>query len=98
VGQEVRLRFSGFNQRQTPELMGRVTQISADAFQDENSRFSYYRADIEIAEGELSKLPEGLTLLPGMPVETYIGTGERTPMAYFMKPMSDYFAKAFRES
>jgi HlyD family secretion protein len=98
VGQEVRLRFSAFNQRVTPELMGRVTQISADAFQDQQSRMSYYRADIEIEEGELSKLPEGLALLPGMPVETYIRTGERTPMAYFMKPLSDYFAKAFRES
>ena len=98
VGQEVQLRLSAFDQRQTPELTGRVVQVSADAFQDEQSRMSYYRADIEIEEGELAKLPEGMTLLPGMPVEAFIRTGERTPLAYLLKPLSDYFVKAFRET
>lgn len=98
VGQEVQLRLSAFDQRQTPELKGRVVQVSADAFQDEQSRMSYYRADIEIEEGELAKLPEGMTLLPGMPVEAFISTGERTPLAYLLKPLTDYFAKAFRET
>ena len=98
VGQEVQLRLSAFDQRQTPELKGRVVQVSADAFQDDQSRMSYYRADIEIEEGELTKLPEGMTLLPGMPVEAFISTGERTPLAYLLKPLTDYFAKAFRET
>ncbi len=98
MGQEVGIRFSAFDQRQTPELTGRVVQISADSFQDQNSRISYYRAEVELEEGELARLPANLTLLPGMPVETFIRTNERTPMAYFLKPLSDFFAKSFRES
>ncbi len=98
VGQEVTLRFPALNQRQTPEIKGRILQVSADAFQDEQSRRSYYRADIEIAEGEAAKLPEGMALIPGMPVEAFIRTGERTPLSFLTKPLSDYFAKAFRET
>jgi HlyD family secretion protein len=97
-GQEVQLRFSAFDQRRTPELKGRIVQVSADAFQDEQSRLSYYRADIEMEEGELAKLPEGMTLIPGMPVEAFIQTGARTPLSFLTKPLTDYFAKAFRET
>ena len=32
-----------------------------------------------------------------MPVETFIQTTERSPFAYLVKPLADYFAKAFRE-
>ena len=49
-------------------------------------------------DGEIEKLPDGMTLIPGMPVEAYVRTADRTPMQYFLKPMADYFAKAFRES
>lgn len=98
VEQKVSLRFSALDQRETPELFGRVTQISADAFTDENSRASYYRAEIVLSEGEINRLPEGTILIPGMPVETFIRTDDRTPLAYLVKPFADYFAKAFRES
>lgn len=97
VGQEVTLRFSALDQRTTPELFGRVTQISADAFEDEATRASYYRAEIVLSEGEQARLPEGSTLIPGMPVEAFIRTADRTPLAYLVKPFTDYLAKAFRE-
>jgi HlyD family secretion protein len=95
-GQEVILRFPALDQRTTPELAGRVTQISADAFQDEATRMSYYRVEITLNDGETDKLPEGVSLIPGMPAESFIRTADRTPMAYLVKPLSDYFAKAFR--
>jgi len=98
VDQEVQLRFSAFDQRRTPELVGRVTTISADAFTDQNSRLSFYRAQIVLNDGEAEKLPAGMTLIPGMPVEAFIRTGERTPLDFLLKPLTDYFAKAFRES
>ncbi|MFD1341608.1 HlyD family type I secretion periplasmic adaptor subunit [Litorisediminicola beolgyonensis] len=98
VGQEVTLRFSAFNQRETPELFGTVTQISADAFEDEGTQVRYYRAEIVLTEGEIDRLPERLTLIPGMPVEAFLRTEDRTPLAYLTKPLTDYFAKAFRES
>lgn len=98
VGQEVALRFSAFDQRQTPELTGKVVTISADAFEDQATRLSFYRAQIELSEGEQDRLPEGATLIPGMPVEAFIRTEDRSPIEYLLKPLSDYFAKAFRES
>jgi len=98
INQEVSLRFSSLDQNQTPELFGEVVQISADAFQDEASRISYYRAEIVLNEGEIAKLPSGAALIPGMPVEAFIRTDDRTPIAYLVKPFADYFAKAFRES
>lgn len=97
VGQEVTLRFSALDQRQTPELFGTVMQISADAFEDQNQRASFYRAEIQLNEGEQDKLPEGTVLIPGMPVEAFLKTSDRTPMAFLVKPLADYFTKAFRE-
>jgi HlyD family secretion protein len=97
VGQDVTLRFSTFDQRTTPELFGKVAQVSADAFVDEASRASFYLVEIGVNEGELDRLPEGSTLLPGMPVDAFIRTKDRTPLAYLVKPLTDYFTKAFRE-
>ena len=98
VGQEVILRFSALDQSTTPELNGKVVQISADAFQDQTTQMSYYRAEIILSEGEQSKIPEGIALVPGMPVEAFVKTNDRTPIAYLIKPLSDYFVKAIRES
>jgi len=97
VGQDVTLRFSALDQRRTPELVGQVELISADAFQDEATQQSYYRAEIFLSEGEQARLPDDVTLIPGMPVESFIRTADRTPIAYLVKPFTDYFTKAFRE-
>jgi len=98
VGQEVSLRMSALDQRTTPELVGLVVQISADAIEEQTTGQSYFRAEITLNPGEMEKLPEGAILLPGMPVEAFIRTGERSPMAYLVKPMMDYFARSMRES
>lgn len=98
TGQEVTVRFSALDQRSTPELFGQVTQVSADAFEDQGSGISYYRAEIELNPGEQGRLPAGTVLIPGMPVESYIRTADRSPLAYLVKPLADYFNKAFRES
>ena len=97
LDQDVVLRFPALDQRTTPELTGTVMQISADAFQEQETRRSFYRAEIALSEGEQAKLPEGVALIPGMPVEAYIRTADRTPIAYLVKPLTDYFTKAFRE-
>ncbi len=95
-GQEVALRFPAFNQRDTPELNGRVINVSADSFTDETSGFTFYRAEVVPDEGQLDRL-NGQELLPGMPVEAMIKTDERTPLSYLVKPLADYFYRAFRE-
>tara|TARA_R110002051_G_scaffold7035_14_gene33126 strand:- start:9138 stop:10445 length:1308 start_codon:yes stop_codon:yes gene_type:complete len=98
LGQEVTLRFSAFDQRRTPELLGTVTLVSADIFQDEASGATFYQAEVQLNEGEAEKLPEDMVLIPGMPVEAFVRTADRSPMDYLLKPLADYFAKAFRES
>ena len=97
VGQEVALRFTAFDQRMTPEIIGQVARLSADVFQDEVTGVSYYSAEMLPHEEELEKLGQQ-QLLPGMPVEAYIKTAERSPLSYLAKPLTDYFNKAFRES
>lgn len=98
IGQQVNLRFSALDQRTTPELVGQVTLISADAFEDEARGLTYYRAEITLNPGELSKLNEGDVLIPGMPVEAFVRTADRSPLAYLIKPVADYFNRAFRET
>jgi len=95
VGQEASLRFVAFEQRTTPEIFGQVSRISADVFKDEVTGQSFYRAELLPNEEELDKLG-GQKLLPGMPVEAFIRTAERSPLSYLAKPLTDYFNKAFR--
>lgn len=97
VGQDVRLQFSTFSSRTTPELNGKVVTLSPDAFRDETNGQSFYRADIFLNAGEVDKLPEGASLLPGMPVTGFARTQDQTPLTYLTKPFTDYFAKAFRD-
>lgn len=97
VGQEVKLVFSAFSQKTTPELNGHVAVVSADALTDQHTGMSFYRAEIMLDPGEREKIA-GLTLVPGMPVEAFIKTDDRTPLAYLIKPFTDYFARAFRET
>lgn len=97
IGQQVSLRFSALDQRTTPELLGTVAVVSADAFTDSATRASYFRAEIRLNEGELARLPEGTTLIPGMPVEAFIRTADRTPINYLTRPLMDYVARIFKD-
>ena len=97
VGQKVSVVFAAFSARVTPPLLGHLLTVSADAMNDETTKSSYYRAEIELDKGELEKLG-GQTVIPGMPVQAFISTGNRSPMNYLLKPFMDYFQMAFRES
>ncbi|MEM9756214.1 MAG: HlyD family type I secretion periplasmic adaptor subunit, partial [Pseudomonadota bacterium] len=76
VGQAATLRFPVFDQRTTPELFGEVSRVSPDAFTDETTGQRFYEADIVLDPGEMERL--GRPLLPGMPVEAFIRTEDRT--------------------
>ncbi|WP_319823925.1 HlyD family type I secretion periplasmic adaptor subunit [Thalassovita sp.] len=97
TNQEVVLRFASFDMRSTPDLFGRVTRVSPDAFNDPQTGRSYYRTEIELPNAEVAKLPEGQSLIPGMPAETFIRTGEYTPFAYLTRPVTRYFQRAMRD-
>jgi HlyD family secretion protein len=96
VGQSATLRFAAFNQRTTPEINGWVSRISADVAQDQKSGATYYVVRLTMAAAEVARLGEQ-KLIPGMPVEVFIQTGQRTVMSYLVKPLHDQIVKAFRE-
>lgn len=96
VGQEALLRFSSFSRRTTPQILGVVTLVSADSFTDDHTGRSYYRAEVVIKEGQIDLLDDQ-ELVAGMPVEVFIQTGERTPINYLLRPITDYFRRALRE-
>ena len=90
------LRFTSFNQRTTPTIEGEVVRVSADISQDQKTGQSYYTIRIAFTETELRRLG-GVELVPGMPVETFIQTDERTVISYLLKPVHDQVTRAFRE-
>ncbi len=96
VGQPSKLRFSAFNQRTTPELHGRIAYVSAATSSDPATGQVFYLADVVVPAEELEKLGDN-RLLPGMPVEVFISTEERTAMSFLAKPLADQFSRAFRE-
>jgi len=96
VDQEARVKFSGLDQRTTPELRGRVVTVSADLLQDPNTGASFYQARLALVDGELAKL-NGNPIVPGMPVEAFLQTETRTILSYLVKPLTDNFARVFRE-
>ncbi|HEX3282124.1 MAG TPA: HlyD family secretion protein, partial [Pyrinomonadaceae bacterium] len=96
VGQSATLRFSAFNLRTTPEIFGRVSQVSADITTDQRTMATFYTIRIAMPPDEVARLGN-VRLVPGMPVEAFVKTGERTVMSYLMKPLSDQINRAFRE-
>jgi HlyD family secretion protein len=96
IGQIALLRLSAFNQQATPEINGSVTRISADASSDQRTGMTYYTIRIAMPPEEVAKLGE-VTIIPGMPVEAFVQTGERTMLSYFLKPLSDQLKRAFRQ-
>ncbi len=90
------LRFPAFNAATTPEINGEVSRISADITSDQRTGQSYYLIRISIHPEELARLGSG-KLVPGMPVEAFIQTGERTVISYLFKPLRDQLMRTFRE-
>ena len=96
LGQTALLRFSAFNQQTTPEIYGSVTRISADTSTDQRTGVPYYTIRIGMAPEEVARLGEN-RLVPGMPLEAFVQTGQRTVMSYLIKPLFDQLTRAFRE-
>src|SRR6185312_5381659 len=96
IGQAATLRFTAFNMRTTPEISGTITRVSADTTTDQRTGQSYYTIRASLPPDAAAKLGE-VRLMPGMPVEAFVQTGDRTVISYLMKPLQDQFMRAFRE-
>ena len=102
VGASVRIRMGAGNRRTTPDLGGRVAVLSPDLAHDQSATPSglpnqpYYLARVSLSQPDLNTLGD-LQLVPGMPVEVYIRTQDRTPLDYLLKPLHEQIARTFRE-
>ncbi|RRH73911.1 HlyD family type I secretion periplasmic adaptor subunit [Falsigemmobacter faecalis] len=96
-GQEVRITFPAFTLRNAPQMTGTIARLSADALSEANHPQPYYRAEITLHDATTGNL-HGVTLRPGMPADAWIRTEERTPLQFLIRPFTDYFTRAFRES
>src|SRR5258708_4414321 len=97
IGQKTLLRLSAFNQRTTPELNGVVTRVSPDVTTDQRTGQSYYTIRVSMPPQEIARLGDANKLIPGMPVEAFVQTGDRTMLSYLIKQLSDPLMRAFRE-
>lgn len=96
VGQQARLRFSAFNRNTTPEIPGKIAHVSPATTRDTVTGDIYYIADVQVRVEDLKMLGDR-RLIPGMPVEVYIETEQRTAASYLIKPFADQVSRAFRE-
>ena len=99
VGQKALIRFSAFNQRTTPQIVGLVSFVSADVSHDQTAsaaNVSFFTVRMTLPEDELRRLA-GLQLVSGMPAEVFMQTGSRTMMSYLMKPITEQLQRAFVE-
>jgi HlyD family secretion protein len=97
IGQKTLMRFSAFNQRTTPELNGLVTRVSADVTTEQRTGQSYYTIRVSLPPEEVARLGDKNKLIPGMPVEAFVQTGDRTMLSYLIKPLNDQLMRSFRE-
>jgi HlyD family secretion protein len=95
-GQTAFVRFSAFNQRTTPQLVGSVSFVSADTSRDQQTNAPYFTVRIVLPDEERRRLG-GLQLVPGMPAEVFMQTGSRTMMSYLLKPITEQMHRAFVE-
>ena len=97
TGLNAEVHLTAYSQRNLPRLTGIVRTVSADRLTDEATGEPYYLARVEVAGEELERLGDDIDLLPGMPAEVMIATGDRTVIDYLMSPIEDTFRRAFRE-
>ena len=96
TGLRSKIRLSAFDQQTTPEILGTLTSISADRLEDPREGVPFFIAQIRIDNEEKEKLGD-LRLVPGMPAEVFIQTGERLAISYFLKPLVDNLSRAFKD-
>ena len=98
-GASAQVRFSALESTRTPVIEGRIEWVSPDRFhtpEDSRNPEGYYLAKVLVEPSESEKL-NGLKVIPGMPADVLIKTGERTFLQYLIKPFSDRLAHAVKE-
>ncbi len=96
VGQSARVRLSAFDQGEVPEATGRIIDISADSIEDDRTGEPYFLAQVRL-DPKQSDQVAALELVPGMPADLFVNTGERTALSFLAQPLQDRLARTFIE-
>ncbi|MEM9760732.1 MAG: HlyD family efflux transporter periplasmic adaptor subunit, partial [Pseudomonadota bacterium] len=96
IGQSTRVRLTAFDQADLPEASGRIYDISADRLEDERTGQAYFIAKVKLDTDQPDAV-RALELLPGMPADLFVNTGERTAISYLTQPLSDRIIRTFIE-
>ncbi len=96
IGQPVTLRFSGLDQRKTPVIDGKLSNVSPDTTVDPKTEQRYYTVRVSLDPSQVSRLGS-VKIVPGMPVEVFVQTGQRSALSYLLKPLDDQLNRAFKE-
>ncbi|MGI9508005.1 MAG: HlyD family type I secretion periplasmic adaptor subunit [Geminicoccaceae bacterium] len=98
TGQLARVLFPAYGQRNLPQINGSLRSVSADRVTDERTGEPYFLAKVEVEPAELERIAPDIELIPGMPADVMILTGERTVVDYLIRPFVESITKSFRES
>ena len=96
VGQKAKVSFPAFDMRTIPEIFGTLSEVPPSTVTDPTTGQSYYRVGLSVPPAGLALLGN-VDLIPGMPIEAFLETGERSVMSYLTKPLMDQLSRAFRE-
>ncbi|ASM74692.1 MULTISPECIES: HlyD family type I secretion periplasmic adaptor subunit [Roseobacteraceae] len=96
-GLDTEVRFTAFQTKLTPIMLGSVRSVSNDVITPENPQeMPYYLARIEVDEKDIPPEIKG-RLSAGMPADVIITTGERTVMNFIASPLLDAVRKSLIE-
>ncbi|WP_097137352.1 MULTISPECIES: HlyD family type I secretion periplasmic adaptor subunit [unclassified Pseudomonas] len=96
IGKRADIRFGAFKSSTTPVIEGEVSSVSADRLTNEKTGAGYYLARVRVTEHGVRTLGER-KLLPGMPADVLIVTGQRTLLQYLMQPARDVMSQSMIE-
>jgi HlyD family secretion protein len=97
-GLPARVVMTGYSQRTTPPLVGKVRHVSADRFVDDKTNQPYYLVRIELSPEHVRAAGAHVSIKPGMPAEVMVLTAERTMLDYLVEPLVASIRRSFRES
>lgn len=94
TGGEARVRLTAYSFRTTPVVTGTVTNVSADSFVDETDGSSYYNITVLVPDEKLKDMAN-VDIVPGMPAQVLVSTGEQTLLTYMLDPVIGGLGTAF---
>jgi HlyD family secretion protein/epimerase transport system membrane fusion protein len=96
-GLPAKIHLAAYSYRSTPRVPGTVMSVSADRLMDETTHQPYYLARVSVDRHVLHDLAPDVRLIPGMPADVLIVTGQHTMFEYLIKPFRDSFRQSFHE-